>query len=359
MKLLKTLTLMFLLFNVEIFSIKANDEFKSVKPLGQVKQITTVEYDMDKSTNSLIKKTEFISAYDTYGNILREDLKNASDKPIRSTRNKYNTSSKIIDYTIYSDEGVVDTRTIGELRSSDNTEISVKNYDSTGALTSKIETLFNTDGKISTVTQFDVNAKPLTKKEYYYQNGNLDYIRLTDARFSDSAFNDIIESFDYDKNNNVILAKRMTADGKMLSLTEKFYNTTGKLTKEVTYPSLDISNSEKIVKTFDQFGNTLEILYYDCDNNKIRKEYFARMNNGVLKDYAVYQDSNGKLVPDFTQSFDRYGNETKRAFYNVNGELEELITIDYKLDSQDNWIEKIEHNNQAVDLVTKREIVYF
>ena len=73
MKLLKTLTLMFLLFNVEIFSIKANDEFKSVKPLGQVKQITTVEYDMDKSTNSLIKKTEFISAYDAYGNILRED----------------------------------------------------------------------------------------------------------------------------------------------------------------------------------------------------------------------------------------------------------------------------------------------
>lgn len=161
----------------------------------------------------------------------------------------------------------------------------------------------------------------------YNNNGN----RIEQIQFlSDSS---IIRKITYkhDKKGNIIEDNSYTIEGKLDKTYTFKYDDKGNVIEDNSYTSDRI-----LIKTFTY--------KYDENNYKIENSRFA---------------SDGNLEKKHTYKYNSKGNVIENNCYTYDGSLLRKYSYNYKYDINDNWIKKIEYENEIPKYIIEREIEYY
>jgi hypothetical protein len=212
--------------------------------------------------------------------------------------------------------------------------------------------IFNRDGSVNKIIEYNSNGEIVNTKIHEYENGKINFISSYDDKGNlgnKIAFiseGKAIREQSYDSKgvvNNQYFLRTYGINGNILteewkyhkiekwnqtSLTKYFYNSNNRLSKITT-------NDTKICTlTFlnqqSKFPNRVDCQYFDAKTKKIERTKIIEFDskNNIIKKY-----SRGKL----------------------------LYSYDYIYDEKGNWIERISFHSEAKipDEITERQIIYF
>jgi hypothetical protein len=215
---------------------------------------------------------------------------------------------------------------------------------------------------------FDVfrdDAERFFSYHYQYQDG------LTVSAFESNETRYMVRSLPvYSKENLIAKTEKINGDGINIgnsfltystrdkSITEttrwigaktktkviSFYDDEGKLVKQVNYEATlpsPFSTKAETVMTYEYNDKGLIILENRYNPWGITEDYEERLDLTMKNEY----DEKGHLIS--SQEFDK------------NGEIKASYSYQYKLDSQNNWLEKLELRDGEKESLIKRVITYF
>jgi len=173
--------------------------------------------------------------------------------------------------------------------------------------------------------------------------------------------NDTISTYNarYDSNNNLISESEFDYENKPIRLVERSFN------------SQNLKEREKITQYSDWDTIEAENKYFYNKNNKKIVEQFNIENDSTFDETKYKYHKNGKLKESTTVIGDDEFILVEKNQYNENGDLTEKIvktsdgetndvwSYDFKYDSENNWIEKIEFKNDKPLRILKRTIDYY
>ncbi|NBG67158.1 hypothetical protein [Acidiluteibacter ferrifornacis] len=212
-------------------------------------------------------------------------------------------------------------------------------YDSKDSLTS---VLISSDGfKRTLKIERDSNNRPIKRETI--QN---DTVQLT-------------YSVEYDQNDNLISESQFRYKNIPVKLIERSFN------------SKNLKEKEKIIeyRTWDTIRVENEYLYNN--NNQLIVEKFNVENDSTFDEIKNKYHKNGKLKESIIVMGENEFAITERNLYNENGDLtqrtvktndgktNDVWSYDFKYDSENNWIEKIEFKNNKPLRIVKRTIEYY
>jgi hypothetical protein len=217
------------------------------------------------------------------------------DKLIFKIVNKYNENDKLIDMTGY------------DLKNNIKWKNKFK-YNAKGKV-SEIA-IYNFEGKIDFKDVFKYNAEDLLTEQITYNNiGNI-YSKIINKYLG----KDLLSSEKYDFNgylvNNIIYDYR-----------------NNKLYKESAI--INNSVSEYKIYNYDDAGNLGEIIYYNTKDKIEKKEVFNEIGH-------IYEE----------------------MYYTSNNQIGYIITYEYELDNNSNWLQMIKYKNSLpMQLIKERLII--
>lgn len=324
--------------------------------LGKVKSVTTTEYTpvfKDKKWIPGKKISSSARIYDLDGNMIEETLKGDKEQTLFITHIQPIANGKLVEYASFDDFGNLEFKESGRLGENDEI-LSMKTFDKNDQLESYVKSLFDGQGKVIKTSSLNDKGEVETTKSYGYNEfGKLSFIKIDQENAQD-----YVEFYNYDEKRNLVEVKTVTLDGTVLNQILNEYDDQGVKTKSTLYPSLKDSREHQIT-VFDKAGHTTISMYVDNNNTTVQKEIFSYSDSGKLVKSEVLEMVNDILVNSYTISYDEFGREMNRVTFDQKGIPASNIETLYKLDEQNNWIEKIERNNNKIISISKREIQYF
>ena len=209
-------------------------------------------------------------------------------------------------------------------------------YDSKDSLTS---VLISSDGcKRTLKIERDSNNRPIERKTI--QN---DTVQLT-------------YSVKYDKNDNLISESQFRHKSAPVKLIERSFNSQNLKEKEkiIEYRTWDTIRVEK--EYLYNNKNQLVIEKFNIENDssfEIKNKYHK---NGELKESITVMGENEFVI---IERNNENGDLTKKAVKTNDGKTNDVWSYDFKYDSENNWIEKIEFKNNKPLRIVKRKIEYY
>ena len=323
---------------------------------GSVKSLESVEYTPKRvgihwEPGAVNLKT--IRVFDSEGKMIEETLKDGNNHSLFLTKIGFVGSTKNVEYTSFKDNGEVDYKESGKLKL-DGEVLNMKTLDAKGNLKSSVKSKFDAEGKLINTTSYDANENSTCSRHFgYNSSGRLSFIKIEPKdRVS------YVEFYDYSSRGDLIEVKTVDLDGVVLNQLLYTYDADGNRIKTTIYPNLD-SNKEHQVTKYNAKGETIESIYYSPTAEVMQKELFTYNSDGRVQKFEVYQSINNVLVNDYTIQYDEFGNEIDRTTFDAKGIPVNNIQISYKYDAQNNWVEKLEKENNETSLITKRTITYY
>ena len=265
-------------------------------------------------------------------------------------------------------------------------------FNQNGNLTLSKEFLANGDKRKETIFNYDKKGRLVKLKEIdHYGNGSLlEYnykynsedsitqLIIRENNFSQTykierdknnrtikreiIQNDTVQSTysaKYDSNNNLISESEFKYGNNPVKLIERSFNTQ------------NLKEKENITEYSNWDTISVENKYFYNENNKIIVEQFNIENDSTFDETKYKYHNNGELKESTTVIGDNEFKLIEKNQYNENGDLTEKMVktsdeetndvwnYDFKYDSENNWIEKIEFKNDKPLKILKRTIEYY
>lgn len=248
-----------------------------------------------------------------------------------------------------------------------------------GKQRSKIETLYDNDGREIESKSYDTQNTMYSVSYKFYKDGN-----LIEKNWKDSRSNvDYKYEYDYDKRGNMI-EEVLYSNGKIHSKKRYKYDDMDNETEYSFYNS-NGNLKFKYIYINDHNGNTTEFKEFNSKGelDKIGKSKYNDLGKNIK---TIHYDSKGKITWWTARKYDDQGRqregirhypdgsiEVKYLYrYNDNGFIEQEIThypgpgelyikenYQYVYDFAGNWIEKLIIVNEIPEYLIEREIEYF
>ena len=158
--------------------------------------------------------------------------------------------------------------------------------------------------------------------------------------------NPIEEKSSYPEGN---LSVKYTYDGNDNLIEKRQYNSNGRLDWRSTYQ-------------YDDKGNLMQYNYYDPVGDLPAKKTYTYDDRGRKIGVKAYNDD-GSLSYASTFTYDDRGNQTGVKHYDSDGSLESVSVLEYKYDSEGNWIERVWFNVRGkikrARNIEERKITYY
>lgn len=325
--------------------------------LGPVKTIDITEYEPVQSGQKWVPGTKLSGTYmafDIKGNMIEEILRGSNNEVLFSTNIQPFDNGKYVEYKRFTPGGELMLSESGRL--DNNGEIlSMKTYTANQKLTSYIKSHFDSNGNVIKTFLYDSNNSILNSKEYGYDNNS----RLSFIKFKLDDGEESVETYEYNNKGQLSSVKTMKTDGTILSETTYEYENDNK-SKVVLYPALYNSHEHQITM-FNPDGTIKELIYKDREENTIRKEIYTYYTKGKLFKVEAFEKSEDAddLSPIYVINYDQYGKEITRVVFGVNGDADSNVEVNYLVDDQNNWIEKVERKDGQAISIERRRINYF
>ncbi|HJD92910.1 MULTISPECIES: RHS repeat domain-containing protein [Bacteroides] len=322
--------------------------------VGQVKSVKTTEFTPVLSNKKWIpgeKTSVTVRVYDEKGNMVEETLKDSKEQTFFVTKIQPIEKGKFVEYYSYDENGNIESKESGRLGEQDEV-LSMKVFDANDNLQSHTKSQFDKQGNITKITSFDGDDLIATKI-YGYDNAKLSFIKV-DLEGGE----DYVEFYNYDDKGRLVEVKSVSLSGTVLNQLLTVYDEAGNKVSTTFFPSLKESGEHQITK-FDKAGRTIELSFYDASNQMVQSEKFEYAPSGLISKAEAYDLINNTLINSYTINYDKFGREFNRVTYDLKGVPNANIETIYKLDKNNNWIEKTEKNKNKIVSIVKREVVYF
>lgn len=211
------------------------------------------------------------------------------------------------------------------------------------------------------------NAKDIIGNELY---GRVKSVRMhyldpyTEDRISNGLKSNLYETL-YDKKGNTIEINKYDFSGNLVSSEKNNYEKIRKGNTPPIPPENKNIKSEKETdkKTFDQFGNIIEQIFYD-DNNKISMVFKCQYDdaqNLIEENILIYSDGDYRFKG--TDKYDSWGNIIEKSQYDTSDNLMFQYLYEYQYDKKNNWVKKIgygvRNDTKQITEITVRTIKYY
>jgi len=113
----------------------------------------------------------------------------------------------------------------------------------------------------------------------------------------------------------------------------------------------------KYVYKYDDKGNKMEMNQFDSNGNLKLKDTYKYDDSGNQIESNWY-DSKGKLIYKSTYQYDKNKNKIERKSV-FSGSREHKLIYKYVFDDFDNWIIKLEYEDDKPQVITERLIEYY
>lgn len=297
-----------------ISSAQEVNDLSQQKLIGKVRSLTETSYKVkkvrEKQEESFYAKSS--SIYNAQGN-------------------------KTMEYA-YNPDGTLDSK-------------SVFTYDNNGLLIQ--EDSYNPDGStgFTNIYEYDKNGN-MTSVNLYDAGGSLFLETISDYDANGNEINETNYSQveqqdkhrDKEKNKDIILNKTLWRyDTKSNLLEEKYFEGDTTLTRKTVY-TYD-NNNNKIEQNKSEGGMTIKITYkYDDKRNPIEETQYDAIGNIAIKIITTYDDK---------------GNDISENYYDKDNGLLTHSTFQISYDKNNNWIRKVQLDNDKTTMITVREITYY
>jgi hypothetical protein len=162
--------------------------------------------------------------------------------------------------------------------------------------------------------------------------------------------------YKYDDKGNITEETQFDSDGRLIKKTTSEYNKRGNLIKQAAYKS-DGSLDAIWTSKFDDEGNKIEDDYFPEGILNSKTTY---SNSGTTKKTeSIYYNKDGKPTIRNYMIEDHKGNWIEECHINPDGSLLNKTSTIYTYDKYDNWVKKIEFENNIPISITERIIEYY
>jgi len=240
-----------------------------------------------------------------------------------------------------------------------------------------IEYAYNPDGTLDSKSVFTYdNNGQLIQEDSYNPDGSTGFTNV----------------YKYDKNGNMVSVNLYDAGGSLFLETLSEYDGNGNELTETNYSQEDQHDKHKdknkdviLNKTiwrYDSKNNPLEEQYYEGDTTLTRKTAFTYDNDnnktgqdkseGGMRIKTTYKydqkrnpveetqyDASGSLVLKIVTTYDDKGNDIAENYYDKDNNLLTKSTFQISYDKNNNWIRKVQSDNDRIVMITTREIIYY
>jgi hypothetical protein len=202
-------------------------------------------------------------------------------------------------------------------------------FNSDSSLYQRLDFKYDQNYNIIEICAYD-NMQNLIMRDAYLQNlnGNVKEVNSYDSKGTLQSKN----IFKYDDNHNEIENNYYNPDGSLKSKRIFRYDGKGNKTEEIGFSSDGIIQSKREFK-------------YDNRRNKVEE-------NILIDEYGI---TTGEK---FTFIYDNFGNTIEAIYYFADGKIRSKVLHKYEFDSKDNWIKEIRFLNEKPESVIEREIRY-
>ncbi|HHB51798.1 MAG TPA: hypothetical protein ENK75_01955 [Saprospiraceae bacterium] len=211
--------------------------------------------------------------------------------------------------------------------------------------------IFNTDGVLTEIDNYDADSKLLGKIIYEIKDGLL----IRETFFNAIGNPDKITTYEYDEQGRVSTQKKINNAGKLQFQTTYLYNAKGQLsathklipsinyTMKESYQYDAVGNLIEIAKKV-RIGTTKELYAYNSQKQQIKKSEF----NAI-----------GELFSVITYEYNTKGDKTGLKKHDASGALTYFESYQYQYDEHDNWTERTSFEKGKKVSVEKRTITYY
>jgi antitoxin component YwqK of YwqJK toxin-antitoxin module len=217
-------------------------------------------------------------------------------------------------------------------------------------LVKDINVLFDKQGRLSELNNFDTQNNLLRKWIYKYEaNSKLFEINMyhPDGKLW------IKTSYVYDEKGLLIEKSDYLPDGTQYMNFKHKYDTNGKLIESASLYNGEVSNDYYI---YDDKGNRIEETTKGKYFND-KSTYKYNSDNKVIERTSYYSD--GRVMNKTTYHYDDLSNEIKMDSFGPGGELINNESYSYEFDKNKNWIKKTILINSIPKFIIERSISYF
>ena len=162
--------------------------------------------------------------------------------------------------------------------------------------------------------------------------------------------------------NSVINTKKNGVEGlglhgKVKSLKTIQYEVIEKF-GEISKGDISSNNNSYYVFDFDKEGNLTD---WDINDSKgfLDSKTLTKKNKEGIEVEMIGYNSDGSLDYKYTFSLDDKGSIVESNIFISDGSLDYKSSDKYQLDENNNWIKRIEYNNEIPKYITERTIEYY
>ncbi len=233
--------------------------------------------------------------------------------------------------------------------------------------------IMNLNGKVKSIET--VSYSVLLEDNKKPQKG----VRKNRERIHHSSLNRLMS---FDELGNRINAAFSNSTGVIEFTAVNIYNYKG-LNDEINFIDSEGNQSDKVILLFDNNKRPTEELWYskygglgrkkniiyDSKGNKIEEKiiemnslqnvwrYEYDKNNQVIAE-RVY-DNEDNILNKYSYVFDENGNEIELIKHDGDGNLVFHLKYELEFDDKNNWIRRIEYNENVAEFIIERNITYY
>lgn len=213
---------------------------------------------------------------------------------------------------------------------------------------------FNTLGNIVEEVRYKADGSLDSKKTYKYDE-DANVLEMQDFQWNGKLFSSY--NYYYNDQGNKILQVRLSPEREIYSINICQHNDQGHIVEERGY------NGDGLVLYTSKYhynnnGILYEILVFNESNTLTSKQELTYDNDGNLISLIKYA-SDGSISSKGIREYNHLGNKTKEDLY-MMGEWLFKMTFRYEYDDKNNWIRRIEYNQQNhPSYLIEREITYY
>jgi hypothetical protein len=217
--------------------------------------------------------------------------------------------------------------------------------------------------KENSIVYFDVKNRIVKQVDYY-----LKFIDETDFNYKNNLLEKTVSKigkriskteYKYDNKNNIIEYNQLENDTLSFRKTSVYDNQNNTIEETYFHPNYKSNNSiEKF--TYDYKNRTVNIQSLD-ENNKPRNHYLKTHFNKkgyIIKTEFIYTDSNKGYSNTSIIEYDKLGNLTRRASFDINGKPKESTEYKNTYDEKGNIILREKYWKQKLIEKTTYKITY-
>ena len=249
---------------------------------------------------------------------------------------------------------------------------------------------YNEQGNKTTESIYKVDGTLDTRSVYTYSKNGL--LVQEDGYNADGSYG-FTNIYDYNEKNNLASVKLYDPYGNLFLRTGILYDDNGNETAEINYTEVLQDDNKhkdkikemvlnKIIWTYDDKGNITREQHFDGDTLIINELNYSYDNNGnrieqknsesgmALKTTYAYNikgditeeaqyDNAGYVTARITRTYDEKGNQISENYYDRDNTLLTHTVFQISYDKNNNWVRKVQLDNDRTSVITVRKIAYY